>query len=121
MFMIMFVLDNPNQLDEVLDAWQAIGVSGGTIMESTGFHRRHAYVLGARYVPGASELMEHIEEGHYTLFAVVPDRQAAQQCLAATEAVVGDLDDRDTGILVAWEVGLTKGIPNHLQPTEGDG
>ncbi len=29
MFMIMFVLDNPNQLDEVPDAWQAIGGSGG--------------------------------------------------------------------------------------------
>jgi len=28
MQMVMLVLDNPHQLDEVLDAWHALGVSG---------------------------------------------------------------------------------------------
>lgn len=30
--MVMYVLNNPNRLDEVLDALEAIGVSGVTIM-----------------------------------------------------------------------------------------
>lgn len=118
MYMIMFVLDNPNQLDEVLDAWHAIGVSGITVMESTGFHRRQAYVLGTRYVAGGSDLVEQIEEGHYTLFAVVSDAESVQKCLDATERNVGDLDGPNTGILVSWEVGVTKGIPSHLDNSE---
>jgi nitrogen regulatory protein PII len=118
MQMVMFVLDDPNQLDKVLDAWRAVGVSGVTIMESTGFHRRRAYVLGARHLLSTSLLAERIEEGHYTLFAVVPDLQAAEQCLTATERVVGDLDGQSTGIFAAWEVALTKGVLNHLLPGE---
>lgn len=35
MQMIMFVLDNPNLLDEVLNAWNAVGMSGITVMETS--------------------------------------------------------------------------------------
>jgi len=114
MQMVMFVLDNPNQLDEVLAAWRTVGVSGVTIVESTGFHRRRAYVLGARHVASTAALTEQIAAGHYTLFAVVPDVEAAQECLHVTESVVGDLDDQNTGIFVAWETTMTKGVLNYL-------
>ena len=40
MHMVLFVLDDPELLDEVLDVWEAIGVSGVTIMDSTGINRR---------------------------------------------------------------------------------
>ena len=40
MYVIMFVLDNPNNLDKILEAWQNAGISGVTIIESTGVHRR---------------------------------------------------------------------------------
>ncbi len=36
MFMIMFVLDEITHLDEILDAWTKIGISGATVVESTG-------------------------------------------------------------------------------------
>lgn len=39
MYMLMFILDDPNYLDEVLDAWEEVGVSGVTIVESTGMAR----------------------------------------------------------------------------------
>lgn len=56
MYTIMFVLDDPSQLDAVLAAWRAIGVTGITIVESSGFHRRQAHLLGARYIPLLPEL-----------------------------------------------------------------
>ncbi len=49
MFMIMMVIDDPSLLDEVLDAWQSVGVTGATIVESSGLHRRRATTIGARY------------------------------------------------------------------------
>lgn len=114
MQMVMFVLDNPDQLDEVLIAWRAVGMSGVTIIESTGFHRRQAQKLVAQQSTVPATRSERIEMGHYTLFAVVPDVEAAQECLYATESVVGDLDAQSTGVFVTWETTLTKGVLNHL-------
>jgi hypothetical protein len=112
----MFVLDDPDKLNDLLDGWRALGISGVTLMESSGSYRHQAHLLGARHLAGATVLTQRIEEGHFTLFAVVPDATAVQQCLAATEAVTGDLDQPNTGIFTSWEVGLTKGVPAALQP-----
>lgn len=114
MQIIMFVLDNPNQLDDVLDAWNSVGIRGITLIESIGFHRRLAYVLGMRYVGGDSSLVEYIEEGHYTLFATARDVPTVHQCLSVTEQIVGDLDRLNTGIFLAWEATFAKGMPNRL-------
>lgn len=114
MQMVMFVLDDPDQLDEVLSAWRAVGMSGVTIIESSGFHRRQAQKLAAQQFTVPTTLSERIDKGHYTLFAVVPDIEAAQECLYATESVVGDLDAQSTGVFVTWATTLTKGVLNHL-------
>ena len=39
MLQLMFVLDNPSLLNDVLEAWTSAGVKGITILESTGVHR----------------------------------------------------------------------------------
>lgn len=116
MYMVLFVLDDPDLLDDLLDGLQSVGISGVTLLESSGSYRRRAFLLGARHIAANSILNQRIEEGHYTLFTVVPDAEAVQQCLAAIEAVVGDLDQPNSGIFTSWEVGITKGVPATLQP-----
>jgi hypothetical protein len=109
MYMVMLVLDVPDRLDAVLDAWDAAGVHGATIAETFGIHRRRAYQgrVAARYAVGGIE--PGGERGNYTLWAIVPDAEAAQRCLAAAEGVIGDLDGPDTGVLAAWPLTLLKG------------
>ncbi len=118
MHMVMFVLNDPNQLDAVLDSWHAIGVSGATIVETTGFYRRRSRVLGTRFSFGLAQMAGGFEESHYTLFTVVPDEQTAQRCLEAAEKIVGDLDVPHSGIFAAWELSLVKGVPSQLQNRE---
>jgi hypothetical protein len=120
MYMIMFVLDNPDQLDAVLAAWHTVGVSGITIIESSGFHRRQAHVLGARYAPTLPELIERIEQGSYTLFAAVATAELVEQCLNATEQVVGNLQEPNTGVIAAWPVAFVRGLEKReLAPEAG--
>lgn len=110
MYMVMLVLDDPARLDAVLDAWAGIGISGATIVESTGIYRHRAAQrrVYARYnFAGAGTTGE---VGNYTLFAVVPDEAVARQCLAAVEGVVGDLDGPNTGVLAAWPLAVVKGV-----------
>lgn len=116
MHMVMFVLNNPDLLDDLLDAWRALGVSGVTLVESSGSYRRRAYLLGTRFVHEGTLLTQRIEEGHFTLFTVVPNEAAVHQCLSATETIVGDLEQPETGIFTSWALGLTKGVPPTLRP-----
>jgi nitrogen regulatory protein P-II 1 len=116
MHMIMFVLDDPHQLDAVLDAWEAIGVSGVTIVESTGIvHRRRARFVGASFMAGLNRMLESDQEGHYTLFTIVKGEQVVQACLRAAENVVGSLEDPHSGVLAAWPLTVVKGVPEQLR------
>ena len=118
MYTIMFVLDDPSQLDAVLTAWRTVGVTGITIVESSSFHRRQAHLLGARYIPLLLALQERVEQESYTLFAAVPTLPLVEQCFAATEQVVGDLREPNTGIIVAWQVALARGLDKREQQPE---
>lgn len=112
MYAIMFVLDNPNNLDKILEAWQNAGISGVTIIESTGVHRR---AIQKQRIPMRFQFLPlsvGIEEGNITLLTVVPNKELIQACEKATESIVGDLNDPDTGILFAWPLDYVKGVPN---------
>jgi nitrogen regulatory protein PII len=122
MQMIMFVLDDPNQLDAVLDAWHAVGVSGVTIVESIGSYRRgHARRVRGRYLYGLPGLRECTEQCQYILFAIVPDSRTVDVCLDAAEKIVGDLTEPNTGVLVAWELSRAKGVPEMLSESRAEG
>lgn len=122
MQMLMFVLDDPELLDEVLDAWQAVGVSGVTIIESSGLYRHQRQKpVGARYAFGLARSATRLDAGHYTLWVIVPDETTVRACLAAAEGIVGDLAEPDTGVLVAWELGVVKGVPADLRSARAEG
>ncbi len=111
MHIVMFVLDDPTFLDEVLNAWESIGVSGVTIIESTGINRRkRARQVGSMVMAGFNRLMSSDEESHYTLFTIVQDMEMVQNCIDAVEKIVGDLNLPDSGVLASWPLGLVKGV-----------
>lgn len=117
MHMVMCVLNDPDRLDEVLDAWEAVGVSGVTIVESTGIRRRRC--AQRRRIPlrfGFECLSQDKLEGHYTLFTIVASEEQVQRCIAAVEQVIGDLSDPHTGVLASWKLETAKGVPKaHAQ------
>lgn len=112
MNMVMLVIDNPRQLDTVLAAWEGQGVSGVTIIESTGINRRRrAQQVGKPFMAGMNRLLGDDLENHYTLFVIVPDEAAVQACLRAAEEILGDLNEPNSGVLAAWPLTTVKGVP----------
>jgi len=121
MQMIMFVLDDPNQVDAVLDAWHSVGVSGVTIVESIGSYRRRlARRVGGRYLFGLPGLRECTEQCQYILFAIVPDSRTVDMCLDAAEKIMGDLAQPNTGVLAAWELSVARGVPEMLSESRAE-
>jgi hypothetical protein len=112
MYMVLFVLDDPALLNDILDAWEEIGVSGVTIIESTGINRlRRARQVGTAFMAGINRLMSGDQEMHYTLLTIVRSENIVIQCVAAAETIVGDLLEPNTGVLAAWPLTYVKGVP----------
>jgi hypothetical protein len=108
MYMIVFVLNNPNQLSAVLHAWEDAGVRGATIIESSGIHRHLQRLVPLRYL---FQSAGDEEEGHITLLAIVETHEYVDRALRAAEGVTGDLDSPNTGVFAAWPLSVVKGLP----------
>jgi nitrogen regulatory protein P-II 1 len=109
MYLILFVLHNPEKIHELLDAWEEVGVSGVTILASSGLGRvRSINRTGLRddlpLIPSLEALLNHEEYYSRTLFSIVQGEQMADKLIEATQRVVGDLSRPDTGLLVALPV-----------------
>jgi hypothetical protein len=120
MLQLWLVLDNPALLNDVLEAWTDVGVRGTTILESTGVHRvrSRSSRQDAPFMLGFSRLLRTDQVGHYTLFAVVPNMEIVERLVEATEGIVGDLTQPNTGVLFAIPLAAAWGLPK--QPFEGD-
>jgi len=113
MYMILFVLHDPECLDAVLNAWDSAGVGGITILPSTGlarFRAKGAWRDDLPLIPSLEDFHEHIENLNRTLITIVKDDEMVDKVVAATESVVGDLDLPNTGILAVMPLARTFGL-----------
>ncbi len=110
MYMLMMVLDDTAHLNDVLNAWEGAGITGVTIIESTGLNRvlqRHSADMA---FAGFSQMFGGGRVGHNTLFTVIEGLELAEAAVKATESVLGDLSKPDTGIIFALPVAKTWGM-----------
>ena len=111
-FQIVFVLDNADQCRDILDAWENAGIRGVTILESSGLGRvRRAGIRDdLPLMPSLSDLFMNTETQHRTLFTVVKSESQIEAIVKATQSVVGDLEQPDTGFLFVVPVSQVHGI-----------
>lgn len=116
MYLILFVLNDPDRLDEILSAWEETGVSGVTILPSTGLGRLRQQE-GLRddipLIPGLEDFYHRTSDVSYTLFTVVESEALVGEVLRATQAVVGSLDKPGNGILVILPTVSVHGLINY--------
>lgn len=115
MYLILFVLNDCDRLESLLNAWEEVGVRGATILHSSGLGRLRNGVFrdDVPLLPSLEALYEHDESFSRTLFTVIEDETIIDGLVKATEQVVGDLSKPDTGLLIVMPVlrahGLKKG------------
>ena len=107
MFMIMLILNNPEQCQDVLDAWEAAGACGATILPSTGLGRIRAKMGlfdDMPLMPSLTDFFQQEENLHRTLITILPERPIVDRVVQATHLVLGDLNQPNTGVLVILPV-----------------
>ena len=108
---VFLVLDKVEQSPEVLDAWHEAGVSGATMLESTGLARMRGMVRDdIPLLPSIEDVLGTRELHHRTLFTVVEDDATLERVIAATERVVGDFAGHHTGLLFVMPVSRVLGL-----------
>jgi nitrogen regulatory protein PII len=113
MFMIYFVLHDPNRLKDILEAWEKAGVSGITILLSTGLKRLKADDVlreDLPLIPSLEDLIQQEERTNRTLFTVVKDDEMVEKVVEATQSITGDLNNPNTGILTVLPVVKAYGL-----------
>jgi nitrogen regulatory protein PII len=103
MLMVLFVLNDPSKLKELLEAWDEVGVPGVTVLHSTGLGKlRQDTCLwdDLPLLPNIEDFYEREELHSRTLFSVVPDEKMAKKLVEVTQKLIGDFRKPNTGLLV---------------------
>jgi nitrogen regulatory protein PII len=111
--MVWFVLHDAALLSDVLYAWKEAGVQGITIIPSTGLRRleeSNALRDDIPLIPSLEDLLSDEETLNRTLFSIVENDEMVDKVVKATEAVVGDLDEPNTGILCVFPISRVYGL-----------
>ncbi len=124
MFFILFVLHDTDALNDVLTAWEECGVSGVTILPSTGLarmrNRRKALQEDIPLIPRLEDFLRHSENTNRTLFTIVESQALVDRVIAATEDVVGDLDLPNSGVLAVMPVAQVRGLGRRAKEQHED-
>lgn len=111
-YMVILIVDDPDRCNDVLDAWEAAGARGVTILESTGLARmkKAANRDDMPLIPTMARLLSVREERHRTLFSVVQGEEMVKKLADAAQNVVGDLSQPNTGFMFSVPVGHVFGL-----------
>ncbi len=124
MYMILFVLNDPDRLEDVLTAWEQASVTGITVLPSTGLGRirqKEGLRDDLPLIPGLEDFYHHQSDISHTLFTIIDDEEQIWKVVEATEALVGDLSEPGNGILVVLPTVSVHGLIKYRKPSGIEG
>lgn len=110
--MVMLVLGDTERYHDIVDAWEATGVKGITMMASTGLGRtrRAGAREGMPLMPSLTDFLRAPEEHHHTLFTVVESDEMVEQLVEVTKRILQDMARPDSGVLFVLPVTRAIGL-----------
>lgn len=102
--MVILVLADGSKAMATLEAWARVGVTGATILDSSGIGRQLAGRDDLPLIPSIRAVLRTQERTHRTIFSVIPDTFDSLELVRATEAITGPLEAPHTGILIVLPV-----------------
>jgi nitrogen regulatory protein PII len=105
-YLVVLVLDDPDMCSCILEAWEQIGVTGVTILESSGLGRlrRKAIRDDLPLLPSLRDVFSSQEVPHRTLFSVVDNQEKVDKMVDAVQGQIGDLNQPNTGLMFVTPV-----------------
>ncbi len=106
MKLIIFVLNQEEHLEEILEAFLELGINGATILDSIGMGRILAHDIPI--FAGFQNLLHDTRPGNKTILSVVPEKKI-ERIIQAVEQIIGSLDEPGNGLFISLPVDIVKG------------
>lgn len=115
MRLVVFVLNKTELLEPLLAEFLQAGISGATILQSTGMARALTQYEGndIPFIGSIRALLNPERSKNQTILFVIKDEQL-EAAVATIEKVVGNICNKDTGIIFSVPIDFAKGLP-HLE------
>ncbi|MFT5873024.1 MAG: hypothetical protein ACI8WT_001966 [Clostridium sp.] len=112
MKLLFFILNKVEKLDEVLTEFARINISGATVLDSMGMARllNHQHDEGEIPFLGSLRAFLNPEREKSKVIITVIQEWQLSEAVSAIESIVGDLSDKDNGIVFSVPIDFTKGI-----------
>jgi len=120
-YLVVLIIDNLDLCHPVLDAWEAEGVTGVTILESSGLGRTRRAGLRRDDYPlmlSLRDILQSKERHHRTLLSVVESEDKIETLARAAESIIGDLNQSHTGLMFVVELFKVYGLQKPPLRTE---
>lgn len=111
-YLVVLIVNDPEDCQAILDAWEEAGVTGVTIINSAGLGRLRRAALQDQFplMPSLSDLFESDEVYNRTLFSVVPNEEMADRLVDVSQKITGNLDDPHSGFMFVLPVARVYGL-----------
>ncbi len=110
MKLFVVILNKTEKLEPLLAEFVRIGLCGSTVLSSTGMARLlDSYDQELPVIGSIRTWLYPERERNKTIFTVLEDDQV-QKAVDAVEKVVGDITQKDTGILFTVPIDFSKGL-----------
>lgn len=108
MKLLVFILNNEDLLEEILEAYVEVGISGATLIDSEGMGRFLTYEVPL--FSAFKDFMKGNKPYNKTILSVVQNEDLIKKLVPLVDKIVGGFDNSGTGIMftipVDWAIGL---------------
>lgn len=112
MELLICVINDPSKVDEILEAFLEIGITGATIIDTYGMGK--TLVQDVPIFAGFRNLLSGSSKYNKTIFSVIREKEKVEQAITAIEKIVGGLENPSTGIVFTIPVNFVKGLKPEL-------
>jgi nitrogen regulatory protein PII len=100
-YLVVIIVDDPEVTPQVLEAWDHLGVSGATILESSGMGRikKHGLRDDIPLMPRLEDFLDVRNEPSTTILSVVESEALVEEMASVAQEITGNLDDPHTGFM----------------------
>ncbi len=108
MKLFVFVLNDEEFLEEVMEAYIEAGVTGATILDSEGMGRFLTYEIPI--FAGFKDFMKGNKPYNKTILSVVRSQEVIDRVQHLIEPIIGELSSPGTGIMFSLDIDWVSGL-----------
>jgi len=100
MYLLVMILDKASDLQNVLEKFREIGITGATVFDSVGVGRHTLYGTDLPIIASLKRIFDPSQRVYnHTLFSIIKEKETVEKALRAAQEVCGDFTRPDVGIM----------------------